>query len=254
MNRETQDPDSASARFGADYYQRVYDINGVSPWDIHWWANRYYAKLVERLLRRVGGHRFLDVGCGQGFTLARLGDQVEAWGIDVSDYAVSRCAIHAPRARVIVGNIEAEVPQGLPEGGFDVVLARYILEHLHDPASAMSRCASLLRPGGYLLYSVPNMESPGRRMKGKQWFGYLDETHCSLLEPAEWLHLTREAGLEAETVFSDGLWDVPYIRRIPRLLQYPIFSIPTVLAVLFASTALPLSMGENLIVFARKPR
>src|SRR5262245_47001447 len=97
-------------RFGADYYHRVYDVQGVSPWDIHWWANRYYARLAERLLRRTEGGRLLDVGCGQGFTLARLKPHVSAWGIDVSEYAAAQCAVHAPLARVLVGDIEKAAP------------------------------------------------------------------------------------------------------------------------------------------------
>ena len=98
------------------------------------------------------------------------------------------------------------------------------------------------------------MGSPGRRLKGDQWFAYLDETHCSLLEPEEWLEAARQAGLTVERSFSDGLWDVPYIKGVPRLLQYGIFSIPTIVVVLFASTILPVSWGENLIVIARKDR
>jgi SAM-dependent methyltransferase len=239
-------------RFGADYYERVYAAQGISPLDIHWWANRYYAKLAERLLRRSGGRRLLDVGCGQGFTLARVGSWVEAWGTDISEYAASRCAIHAPRARVVVGNIEDGIPPGLPGDGFDVVLARYILEHLEDPGPAIARCLSLVRSGGHFIFSVPNMGSPGRRLKGDQWFAYLDETHCSLLEVDEWLRLTRESGATVEKAFSDGLWDVPYIKGVPRILQYGIFSVPTIFAVLFAATFLPVRWGENLIVIARR--
>jgi SAM-dependent methyltransferase len=245
--------DPTATRFDASYYERVYNVDGVNRLDIHWWANRYYARLAERLLRRCGGRRLLDVGCGQGFTLGQLGTDIEAWGIEVSEFAAGRCAHFAPRARVVVGNIEEGIPESVPTRSFDVVVARYVLEHLGDPAAAMTRCASLLRPGGYFLFAVPNTESPGRRFKGEQWFGCLDETHCSLLSPAEWMELIPRSGLSLEKVFSDGLWDVPYLRRVPRLVQYGLFSVPTIFAVFFISTALPLRWGENLIAIARRP-
>jgi SAM-dependent methyltransferase len=247
------DGGSGAGRFDASYYERVYNVSGVSRRDIHWWANRYYARLAERLLRRTGGSRLLDVGCGQGFLLMQMNPRVETWGLEVSEYAASRCGEFAPRARVVLGNIEEGLPAEIPAGSFDVVIARYVLEHLKDPGAAMARCATLLRPGGYFLFSVPNTESPGRRLKGPQWFGCLDETHCSLLSPGEWAGLVPKSGLRIEKVFSDGLWDIPYLPRVPRVLQYGLFSIPTILAVFFVSTAVPLSWGENLIAFARKP-
>jgi SAM-dependent methyltransferase len=239
--------------FDASYYERVYRVAGVRRFDTHWWANRFYARLAERLLRRTGGRRVLDVGCGQGFLLGQLSPKVDAWGMEVSNYAAGRCAMFAPRARIVLGNIEEGVPDVVPRASFDVVIARYLYEHLKDPAAAMRRSVELVRPGGHLLFSVPNTESPGVRLKGPQWFGYLDETHCSLLPPAEWIRLVDASGLRLEKVFSDGLWDVPYIRRVPTLLQYGIFSLPTIAAVLVVSTSLPLSWGENLIAYARRP-
>jgi hypothetical protein len=97
------------------------------------------------------------------------------------------------------------------------------------------------------------MESPGRRLKGDDWFAFGDETHCSLLSPAQWRRLTREAGLETEAEFSDGLWDVPYLKRVPATLQYPLFSLPCIATVLLARPFLPAKRGENLIVLARRP-
>lgn len=240
-------------RFDASYYERVYRVGGVRKYDTHWWANRYYARLAERLLRRAGGHSVLDAGCGQGFLLGQLSPGVEAWGTEISEYAAERCRLFAPRARIVIGNVEEGIPGALEGRSFDVVIARYLLEHLKDPLGAMTKLTSLVRPGGYFLFSVPNTESPGVRLKGAQWFGYLDETHCSLLPPGEWKRLTGAAGLSLEKVFSDGLWDVPYIRGVPTLLQYGLFSLPTIAAVFFVSTALPLSWGENLIAIARRP-
>jgi SAM-dependent methyltransferase len=214
---------------------------------------RFYALLVQRWMGRRGGRRFLDVGCAHGYTLARLEGRYETVGIDLSEYAIERSREIAPRSKVFRADLLGELPAEVARGGFDAILAKYVLEHIPDPAAALERLRGLLAPGGFLLYSVPNTESPGRRLKGESWFGFGDETHCSLLPPGDWRRLTREAGLVAEAEFSDGLWDVPYLKRLPALLQYPLFSVPCIATVLLARPLLPASWGENLIVRARRP-
>ena len=66
--------------------------------------------------------------------------------------------------------------------------------------------------------------------------------------------MTRQAGLVVEHTWSDGLWDVPYVRGIPKLLQLPLFSIPTMLEILVGGKFLPVSWGENLLLIGRKVR
>jgi demethylmenaquinone methyltransferase/2-methoxy-6-polyprenyl-1,4-benzoquinol methylase len=54
------------------------------------------------------------------------------------------------RARLIAGDLD----QAPGEGGYDIVLAAHLLEHLADPAAALARMANLLKPGGVLILSV----------------------------------------------------------------------------------------------------
>ncbi|MBI5441698.1 MAG: class I SAM-dependent methyltransferase [Deltaproteobacteria bacterium] len=244
----------ASDRFGKEYYQREFGLDELRRFNMHWWSVRFYGEMVGRWMARDGGRRFLDVGCAHGYTLAWLERRFETVGVDVSTYAVGRAREIAPRSRVFFGDFLGELPPEVSSGGFDAILAKYVLEHLPDPALALRRLAALLAPGGFLLFSVPNTESPGQRRKGKQWFGYGDETHCSLLAPSEWLRLTAEAGLQVERTFSDGLWDVPYVSGVPKALQYVLFSLPCIATVLLARPLLPARWGENLIVKARRSR
>lgn len=240
-------------RFGQDYYQREFGLDQLRRFNMHWWSVRFYALIARRLLRRRRGRRMLDIGCAHGYTLAWLADEFETFGVDVSEYAIGRARELTPRSQVFVADVQGEWPDPILAGGFDLVLAKYVLEHLPRPAEVLARIASVLRPGGVLVFSVPDTTSPGRRFKGPNWFGLRDETHVSLLAPEEWLELTRRAGLRVERTFSDGLWDVPYVRWAPRLLQYPLFSLPMIVSVLLARPMIPAGRGENLIVIAQRP-
>jgi SAM-dependent methyltransferase len=242
-----------SDRYGKDYYSREFGLDEMRRFNMHWWSVRFYAKLADRLLRQRSGRRVFELGCAHGYTLSWLESKYETYGIDLSDYAIERSKTIAPRSKTFAADIAAPLPSEIAAGGFDLILAKYVLEHLPDPAAALQCLAGLLAPGGALLYSVPDTTSPGRRFKGDAWFALGDETHISLLDPARWLELTRQAGLRIDRQFSDGLWDVPYVAGLPRLLQYPIFSLPTIVSVLFAIPLIPAGWGENLIVVGERP-
>ncbi|UCF67172.1 MAG: class I SAM-dependent methyltransferase [Acidobacteriota bacterium] len=251
--RPTQAHPTAES-YGPEYYREHLGLDKLRRFSVAWWSIRFYSRLAARLLRRSGGHRILEVGCGHGFILALLESRFETYGLDLSSYAVERARAQAPRSRIFRADISSEVPPEIEQQSFDLILARYVLEHIPDPGNALARMASRLSSGGRLLYSVPDSTSPGRRLKKEDWFGYRDETHVSLLPPERWLELTRQSGLSVERRFSDGLWDIPYVRGFPNWVQYGLFSVPTIISVALAWTFIPAGWGENLIVIARRSR
>jgi SAM-dependent methyltransferase len=193
------------------------------------------------------------MGCGHGFTLRRLEGKYETFGVDISEYAIEQAARFAPNSQCYVADIEHELPQELERGTFDLVMAKYVFEHLKNPLAAMKRFAKLLRPGGLLFFSVPNTESIGARWKGDDWYAKKDPTHVSLLSPHIWLDYVRRSRLKLLKESSDGYWDVPYVPWLPTWLQYPVFAWPSALACLLSREILPARFGENLLVIARKP-
>ena len=244
--------DGSNGRFDQAYFESTYGVSRLKRFSQHWWSVRLYARIANRWLRRIGGRRMLDLGCGFGFILAALEQRYETFGVDISAHAIEQCRQITPKSRCFVADLEHDLPTELEPGTFDLVLACYLFEHLHDPQAAMRHYSSLLRPGGVLFYSVPNTESLGARWKGDKWYARRDPTHCSLLPPERWLAMTRAAGLVIRREFSDGYWDLPYIRWLPGWLQFPIFMGPSALACLTARDILPARFGENIIVIAEK--
>lgn len=242
-------------RYDQDYFEPTYGSGGLRRYGSHWWANRWYARMADRCLEESGGRAVLEVGCGQGFLLAELAQRWEAHGIDISPWAIDVARRHAPAATCAVANIEQGIPPALAGRQFDLIVARYVLEHLADPAAGLRVLAELLRPGGMLFYAVPYTESLGARRKGDAWFASpaMDPTHCSLLARARWLELTRAAGLDIARESADGWWDVPYWGFLPAKLQLALLVGPTALACLSGRPLLPARWGENILVFARRP-
>jgi SAM-dependent methyltransferase len=84
--------------------------------------------------------------------------------------------------QVLVGDVESmELP--FPEHSFDVVLCGDVIEHLRDPTSFFERVRPLLRPGGRLVLTTPNVANWAMRLGllAGRWHytdrGILDRTH-----------------------------------------------------------------------------
>jgi len=122
---------------------------------------RVHQQATLALLLRAGirsGMTCLDVGCGGGdlaFDLARLvGASGRVVGVDIDEVKVE-IAREEARAQQIA-NIEfrcSNIAETDPEGEVDLVHARFLLSHLPNPAAALARMRSALRPGGTIVVS-----------------------------------------------------------------------------------------------------
>lgn len=107
----------------------------------------------------LAGKRVLDVGCGGGILaedLTRLGAKVT--GIDLGKAPLTIARLHALESGLEIDYQQISVEQ-LAEtkaGFFDVVTSLEMLEHVPDPASIITACAQLLKPGGKAFFSTLN--------------------------------------------------------------------------------------------------
>jgi 2-polyprenyl-3-methyl-5-hydroxy-6-metoxy-1,4-benzoquinol methylase len=124
-------------------------------------TKRYFAtartEIAPHLPERV--ERLLDLGCGEGATTAfirSLRPVTWAGGIEIVPDA-GRTA-ETVCDRVWVGNIEALTPEvEIEPASLDLILCLDVLEHLADPWTVVRRLSPLLRSGGRLIVSVPNI-------------------------------------------------------------------------------------------------
>jgi 2-polyprenyl-6-hydroxyphenyl methylase/3-demethylubiquinone-9 3-methyltransferase len=105
----------------------------------------------RRVFGGFGGKRVLDVGCGGGIlaeALAAAGAQVT--GIDPSERSLEAARAHARRAGLAIDyrRGRAEDLAALVDGGFDLVFAVDVLEHVDDLERAIAAVAAVLAPGG----------------------------------------------------------------------------------------------------------
>jgi 2-polyprenyl-3-methyl-5-hydroxy-6-metoxy-1,4-benzoquinol methylase len=98
------------------------------------------------------GMRVLEVGAGTGSMVRWLVEQGAAvTALDLSDKYFATYA--APQVVQQIGDVRtAELG-----GGYDFIVAQLLLHHLPERRDVVSRLASLLSPGGWLLVNEPDM-------------------------------------------------------------------------------------------------
>jgi SAM-dependent methyltransferase len=103
------------------------------------------------------GREVLDVGSGTGFYADRwLRAGARVTGLDLTDVAVDELARSFPGARFIRADIGAVGGVPLESASFDAASAMDVLFHIVDDAAyarAFVNLASVLKPGGWLLWS-----------------------------------------------------------------------------------------------------
>jgi len=122
------------------------------PGDIHSQARsapyRYAARELERVVQQFAipavspGSRVLDYGCAERPYRALFGPGIEYVGADLEGNSSADLRL----------NEDGTVP--LPDAQFDLVLSTQVLEHVSDPASYISECHRLLKPGGSLVITT----------------------------------------------------------------------------------------------------
>jgi 2-polyprenyl-3-methyl-5-hydroxy-6-metoxy-1,4-benzoquinol methylase len=234
--------------FDEQYFStHTYKDVSFARYSQYWWSNRFYAILARRYGQR--GTRLLEIGSGLGHLTAQLEDSFQAVAVDVNPWALRQSQSVTTGTSHVACSAEE-----LPFAGnvFEVVIIKHVVEHLPNAERAIAEIGCLTAPGGTLILSTPNLASLLKPWKGDQWIGFQDPTHISLKPPEEWLSLLRRNGFEIKRVFSDGFWDVPYIKNVPKSIQKLFFGSLGGFQAITGLVFLPMRWGESIIVIAKK--
>ncbi|MBX7100681.1 MAG: class I SAM-dependent methyltransferase [Myxococcaceae bacterium] len=120
----------------------------------HWWfeARR---QIIEDTLKRATAERqglsVLDIGCGTGGMAPMLSRFGALEGVEGSPDALERARRRFPGYVFHAGSL----PDGLPEGAWDLITAFDVLEHLDQPVATLRQVSGRLKPDGAFVCTVP---------------------------------------------------------------------------------------------------
>ena len=151
---------------------RLFD-DKAEDWPEHYRPDgRLLSRLVQvtRTVEQLtgAGAPVLDLGCGSGELTRRLARSgFRLTGCDVSENMLRQARRADPDQAVSWVQVNPAW-QRLPFGdnAFETVVAASVLEYLESPATVFAQCARILRPGGTLVVTVPNLAHPVRWLEG----------------------------------------------------------------------------------------
>ncbi len=172
-----------SADYGRYYYR--HDCGIPYERNSHWLE--FFGKMADAIVRDLHPTSVLDAGCAMGFLVEALRARgVEAWGIDVSEYAISQVD-ESVREYCAVGSIAGPLPRR-----YDLVVSIEVLEHL-PPGEGSSAVSNLAAATDRILLSTTPDD-------------YGEATHLNVQPPEAW-----SAALAREGFLREVERDVTYV-------------------------------------------
>jgi SAM-dependent methyltransferase len=156
---------------------------------------RTFVEVLDRVARLLpAGGRLLDVGPNVGTSLALAVERGwRATGVELNVRAARYCR-EQRGLDVAVGTLESVE---LPGESFDLVLMLDVIEHVLDPPATLRRVRDLLRDGGVLVVSTPDISGWAARV-----FQVKPDEHLFYFGPATLTALLRAAGFRVDAVES----------------------------------------------------
>jgi SAM-dependent methyltransferase len=129
--------------------------------DLGWVRGNYGYTVLDALLRRLlpvdPDRTFIELGSGPGRWLVYF-HRTFGYRVAGCDDSPEGCDI--ARATLAATGIDGTIVEGdffKLSGAYDVVFSAGVIEHFEDPSVPVAAFARLLRPGGFLVTSVPNL-------------------------------------------------------------------------------------------------
>jgi len=136
------------------------------------------------------GNKLLDLGCGKGYLSRKVGDFIHNQGFNAKKYLlasdIEKNAFEAFEIPFKQLNFDKKMP--FKNKSFDLIYSVEVIEHLNSPYDLILECSRILKPGGYLILSTPNILHLGSRFK------YFKSGFFDLFEPPS-IHMKNRGRL-----------------------------------------------------------
>lgn len=167
-----------------------------------WLINGIYKEKRQIRLMMLGQHspgRLLDIGCGGGRFLKRM--QRHGWKVEGVDFDAQATLLVTKKygIKTFTGDL---LSLGIPDESFNAVTMSHCIEHLTNPIEVLNECLRILKPGGVLVITTPNVESRAAKEFGDVWRGWEPPRHLYLFSINTLRNFLVSTGFKVEEIHS----------------------------------------------------
>ena len=168
-------------------------------------------KILNFLMRNNIHGKLLDVGCSSGVFLYYAKKRgFETYGVELNELT-AHIAI-ANGLNIKIGTLKSAQ---YADNCFDVIFLGDIIEHVPSPQELISECKRILKQGGVLIISTPNLDSFWARATFPLWKWF--KIPWSVLTPPHHLFQFSEDNLKKFLQDNDFTPTATWFRRPPTL-------------------------------------
>lgn len=183
---------------------------------------RFIAKMCKKYAKEA--QNLLDIGCSTGTQIKSyltVSPNLETVGIDIDPSAKTN-ADDTVKDMIIIDDF---TKYDFGEKQFDIISLKFVIEHLMDFNPYMTKITKLLKPGGLLFMSTPDISSAKARMENDKWVLINDPVqkigHLRWFNPKSMKYLGEKYDFEVKKIINRG----ELIHHLPLWIQKILYTV-----------------------------
>ncbi len=214
-------------------------------------AFNHFLNIIEKFSAKKG--KLLDIGAASGFFLKLA--QKKEWnvsGVEISEFAASKAREQG--LNVTTGTIEdLKISQS---ERFSVITMWDVIEHMSNPATAISKANEFLESGGIIAINTPDSGSLVAKVLGKRWHLIVPPEHLFLFDRKNMEDLLKKQGFEVLLTANIGKkFTLQYIFQV--VANWLNFKLVKLIASFLnhnflGGLSIPINLRDNLFIIAKK--
>lgn len=249
--------------------RKLLDVGGERESELEWLRATLHMDMADLIMAHGPTEGMvLDVGCGSGDLLMSLHYKgIDCCGIEPSEDAVK--VANERGVQAYCSTLEEWVAQEAHQSHYRAVTLVNVLEHVPDPVAMLRDIMTLLRPGGILVFRVPNdftkLQTLAEDACEKKHWWVAEPDHINYFKSESAKVACTQVGLEVVDTTADfpmelfllmgiNYIDTPELGRQAHLMRRRLeMRLPKEMRREIYHALANLGMGRNILVTAKKP-